>query len=73
MKKFEAKYGLPHDIKYCKKCNMSNQQPMSSNEYKHSSNSKKTMGFHDDGICNACKFNEFKDDGTIDWKLRGRN
>ena len=52
MTKLEVKYGLPEEIKYCKKCNMSNQQPMSSNEYKHGSNSKKeTMSFHDDGIC----------------------
>ena len=37
----EVKYGLPKEIKYCVKCNMSNQQPMSSNEYKHSEQSSK--------------------------------
>ena len=31
----EVFYGLPRDVKFCKKCNMSNQQPMSSNEYEH--------------------------------------
>ena len=38
----EAYYGLPKNVQFCKKCNMSNQQPMSSNEYKHSKDSNKT-------------------------------
>ena len=67
----EVKYGLPAEVKFCKKCNMSNQQPMSSNEYKHGSSSKKeTMGFDEDGVCNACRFNELKDNGVIDWEER---
>lgn len=67
----EVKYGLPKEIKYCTKCNMSNQQPMSSNEYKHSDESfKETMSFDENGVCYACNFNEFKDDGTIDWEAR---
>jgi N-acetyl sugar amidotransferase len=67
----EIKYGLPGEIKYCKKCNMSNQQPMSSNEYTHSRDAvKETMSFDDDGVCYACKFNEWKDNGTIDWNER---
>ena len=67
----EVRYGLPKKVLFCKKCNMSNQQPMSSNEYKHSSKSEKeTMGFDKDGVCNACRFNDLKDDGTIDWNLR---
>ena len=37
----EVLYGLPREVKFCKKCNMSNQQPMSSNEYSHSKESKK--------------------------------
>lgn len=67
----EVKYGLPKDVKFCKKCNMSNQQPMSSNEYKHSDKSgKETMSFNSDGVCYACTFNEFKENGTIDWDSR---
>ena len=67
----EVKYGLPEEIKYCIKCNMSNQQPMSSNEYKHSDKStKETMSFDDEGVCYACNFNKWKDDGTIDWDER---
>ena len=38
----EVLYGLPRHVHFCKKCNMSNQQPMSSNEYAHSKDSKKT-------------------------------
>ena len=64
----EVKYGLPRDVKYCVKCNMSNQQPMSTNEYQHSPSEKKeTMSFDKEGVCYACRFNEFKEDGTIDW------
>lgn len=37
----EVLYGLPHKVKFCKICNMSNQQPMSSNEYSHNKNSTK--------------------------------
>ena len=33
-------YGLPKEIKYCVKCNISNQQPTSTNEYKHTKNTK---------------------------------
>lgn len=64
----EVKYGLPAEVKFCKKCNMSNQQPMSSNEYKHGKSDKKeTIGFNSEGVCYACTFNEYKDNGSIDW------
>ncbi len=70
-KELEVKYGLPKEIKYCTKCNMSNQQPMSANEYSHGNKSKKeTIEFDNDGVCYACRFNEMKDDGTIDWQER---
>jgi N-acetyl sugar amidotransferase len=66
-----AWYGLPRDIKFCRECNMSNQQPMSCNEYKHGANAtKSTMGFSADGLCRACDFNRKKRDGTIDWSAR---
>ena len=69
----EVLYGLPRHVQFCKKCNMSNQQPMSSNEYLHSKNSKKTtMSFDDNGICHACNFNELKETGEIDWNERER-
>ena len=36
-----TKYGLPSDIKYCKKCVISNQRPNTTIEFKHTSKSKK--------------------------------
>ena len=50
---------------------MSNQQPMSSNEYEHSSTSSKTtMQFDENGVCHACNFNELKWEQEIDWDER---
>lgn len=70
-KDLEVFYGLPREVRFCSKCNMSNQQPMSANEYSHSSDSKKeTMEFNSDGVCRACVFNSLKHNGTIDWDLR---
>lgn len=47
----EVLYGLPRYVHFCKKCNMSNQQPMSSNEYAHGTNSKKTTMSFDGKAC----------------------
>ncbi len=70
-KDLEVLYGLPRDVLFCKKCNMSNQQPMSSNEYTHSSGSKKsTLSFDENGVCHACNFNLLKETGEIDWEER---
>lgn len=67
----EVLYGMPRDVRFCRLCNMSNQQPMSSNEYLHTKNSSKsTIAFDDSGICHACRFNHLKEDGTIDWAER---
>ncbi len=67
----EVKYGLPREVHFCKKCNMSNQQPMSSNEYAHKKDSKKvTLTFDEFGVCHACNFNELKETGEIDWQER---
>ena len=66
-------FGLPRHVEFCKNCNISNQQPMSSNEYSHSRSSKKiTMAFDDSGVCHACNFNKLKENGTIDWGERER-
>lgn len=68
---FEVKYGLPEAILFCKTCNISNQQPMSSNEFKHSISSKKTtMHFNKEGICKACEFHELRESENIDWLQR---
>jgi len=65
----EAKYGLPHDVKFCKRCVMSNQRPVSEIEFKHTIETRKrTMAFDDEGICDACRANEQKE--GIKWEKR---
>lgn len=67
--KHEAFYGLPNEVKFCKKCVMSNQRPTSAIEFKHTIDSKKTtMNFDEDGVCDACKTSEIKD--NINWGMR---
>ena len=64
-------YGLPSEIKYCIKCNISNQQPTTTNEYYHTKESVfTTIEFDSDGVCSACNFNKKKWDYTINWKDR---
>jgi len=48
-------YNLPDEVRYCKKCVMSNQRPR--------------IVFDDEGVCNACRYWERKDT-VIDWKKR---
>ena len=65
----ETKYGLPKEVKFCSKCVMSNQRPVSEVEFKHNiQTKKKTMNFDDEGICDACRANEKKN--AIDWDAR---
>ena len=67
---YEAKYGLPSDVKFCSKCVISNQRPNSCVEFKHTKESKKqTINFGKDDVCDACKAVEKKEQ-TIDWSLR---
>lgn len=47
-------YNLPLEVKYCKKCTISNQRPR--------------ITFDDHGVCSACNYAEYKD--KIDWKQR---
>lgn len=66
----EVKYGLPREVKFCKKCVISNQRPNSTVEYHHNKDSKKeTIHFDDEGICDACRVSERKEK-EIDWNLR---
>ncbi|WP_396217720.1 N-acetyl sugar amidotransferase [Flavobacterium sp.] len=68
-KKLEAYYGLPEEVRFCTKCVMSNQRPTSAIEFKHTKDSKKTtMNFDGDGVCDACRTAEIKD--NIDWGMR---
>lgn len=65
----EVKYGLPREVKFCKRCVMSNQRPASEIEFKHNINTKKkTLHFDEVGVCDACHNGDTKE--KIDWKKR---
>ena len=69
-KDLEAYYGLPNEVKFCKKCVISNQRPSSTIEFKNEKNKKKeVINFNDNGVCSACVYHEEKETG-IDWKDR---
>lgn len=69
MMELEVKYGLPREVKFCKKCVMSNQRPVSEVEFKHTiETKKKTLAFNEEGICDACMASEKKE--SIDWGKR---
>ena len=65
----ETKYGLPEKVVFCKRCVMSNQRPASTAEFKHTISSKKvTLNIDEEGICDACRQAEIKN--QIDWEKR---
>lgn len=65
-----AFYGLPQEIRFCKKCVISNQRPNSAQEFKHTRDSvKKTINFDAEGVCDACRLAEAKKT-EIDWAAR---
>ncbi|MFH1523277.1 MAG: N-acetyl sugar amidotransferase [Patescibacteria group bacterium] len=67
--KIKTKYGLPSEVKFCKKCVISNQRPNSAVEYEHTKDSKKqTINFNEEGVCDACRVAEKKK--NIDWHER---
>ena len=71
-KKLEAYYGLPNEVKFCKKCVISNQRPSSTIEFKNEKDEKKkVINFNEDGVCSACVFHEEKQN-NIDWKDRDK-
>ncbi len=49
------KYNLPKDVKFCKRCVVSNQRPR--------------ISFDEEGICSACRFSDHKNNG-INWAER---
>lgn len=68
--KFEAYYGLPEKVEFCKLCVMSNQRPNSTVEFMHAKDSKKkTIAFDNEGVCDACRANHEKWH-VIDWEKR---
>ena len=57
----ENKFGLPKEIKFCKKCVVSNQRPNSTIEFANKPTEKENYSFFDDkGICDACNYSEKK-------------
>ena len=54
-KNVQEKYGLPANVKFCKKCVVSNQRPR--------------IVFDDEGVCSACRFAE-KKKNVINWSKR---
>ncbi len=68
----DIKYGLPREVKFCKKCVISNQRPNSTVEYQHTDASKKqTINIDGHGVCDACRVAEEKE-ATTDWAERER-
>ncbi len=62
-------FGLPSEVKFCKKCVESNQRFLSSTQHKiTASENKKTIYFNEQGICGACSYYESK--SKIDWNAR---
>jgi N-acetyl sugar amidotransferase len=69
MSKFKIKFGLPAEVKFCKKCVISNQRPITLVETKHTKEQKKkTTNFDNKNICDACNWADFK--RKINWKER---
>ncbi|MBM3952939.1 MAG: N-acetyl sugar amidotransferase [Rhodospirillales bacterium] len=52
-----TQYNLPKEVRYCKRCVISNQRPR--------------MAFNEDGICFACLFADYKNN-SINWDNRER-
>lgn len=72
LEELKTYYGLPKEVKFCKKCTISNQRPNSVIEFKNKpSDLKPTIEFDREGICSACRFAEMKET-KIDWVQRER-
>ncbi len=68
----EAYYGLPKEVKFCRRCVISNQRPNSAVEYAHTKDTvKTTIHFNEEGVCDACAVAE-KKHRTIDWNERDK-
>ena len=71
MEPFEAKFGLPEQVKFCARCVISNQRPCSTVEHtSRPGEQKPTIHFDEDGVCDACRVAEQKE--KIDWAERER-
>jgi len=67
----EAFYGLPTEVRFCRRCVISNQRPSSVVEFHNRPGQPKpTIAFDDEGVCSACRFADIK--AGIDWEERER-
>lgn len=65
-----GRFGLPLNVRFCRKCVISNQRPNSTREFLSTPDEqKKTIHFKDDGVCDACEFTATKN-LQIDWEVR---
>jgi len=65
----EAYYGLPQEVRFCKRCVMSNQRPSSYPEFKHTkSRITPTLHIDEEGVCDACRYADRKE--QIQWEAR---
>ena len=64
----KSKLGLDKEIKFCKKCVISNQRPSSAIEFKQNSGTKKKTTKIKNSICDPCNYHDYKK--KIDWKDR---
>lgn len=63
-------YGLPPEIRFCKRCVISNQRPNSTVEFRNKKEKdKETISIDKEGICSACRYADMKD-GEINWEKR---
>ena len=68
-----ARFGLPSEIKFCKKCVMPNTRPSSCNEYTHTiSREHSYIEFDEDGVCSACRYNEAKENNKAEQAFKIR-
>ena len=66
----EAYYGLPKQVRFCRRCVISNQRPSSTVEFKNTKQTKKeTIAFDEEGVCAACRYADMKEQ-QIDWGRR---
>lgn len=54
-KNTQTRYNLPSEVKFCKKCTVSNQRPR--------------IKFDNEGVCSACRYAEYKN-SKIEWRER---
>ncbi|MFN8390347.1 MAG: N-acetyl sugar amidotransferase [Bdellovibrionota bacterium] len=67
--KLPAYYGLPSEVRFCKRCVLSNQRPSSYPEFRHTKDRIcPTLHIDEEGVCDACRFADQKK--NIDWTAR---